>query len=275
MELILDFVVVFLTLAFLEIVLGVDNIIFISIVTNKLPKEQQAKGRLVGLLLALVFRITLLITIIWILHHLTTPFFPMDGYTVEQVMEMMHSEPHILKKVQYLFHTISVREVILFIGGLFLLGKSVSEIHHKMEGQAKEHKHKKNVSFGKIIMQIVLLDIVFSFDSILTAIGMTDNLWAMILAVVVAVIVMIIFSGKISKFISSHPTLEILALSFLILIGFMLVVESVHIEVPKGYIYFAVFFSLIIEIINIKMRKRRDKKSDNVQLKRKIKDEVK
>ena len=275
MELILDFAVVFLTLAFLEIVLGVDNIIFISIVTNKLPKEQQAKGRFIGLILALVFRIVLLIAIIWILHHLVKPFFPMDGYTVEQVMEMMHQENNILKKAPLLFHTISVREVILFAGGLFLLGKSVSEIHHKMEGHAKEHKHKKNASFGKIILQIVILDIVFSFDSILTAIGMTDNLWAMIFAVIVAVIVMLIFSGKISKFISSHPTLEILALSFLILIGFMLIIESVHIEVPKGYIYFAVFFSLIIEIINIRIRKKKDKKSDNVKLKRKIKDEVK
>jgi len=247
-----EFIIALLTLTFLEIVLGVDNIIFISIVTNKLPEKQRPKGRFIGLSFALIFRIILLISLTVVINHLTKPLF-------------------------YVFDLgFSVRELVLAAGGFFLLGKSVSEIHHKMEGQAEEHEDTKVVSLRRTIIQIVMIDIVFSFDSILTAIGLTDDLpefealAAMISAVIISMIIMLIFSGKISKFISEHPTLEILALSFLILIGFMLVLEGVHQEVPKGIIYFGVFFSLAVEIINMRMQK----KQNIVKLNRKVKDEI-
>ncbi len=265
----MEFIIALITLTFLEIVLGVDNIIFVSIVTNKLPELQRPKARFIGLALALVFRILLLISVVWVLHHLTDPFFPHDTLSNEEVHHKI-KESNFLESLPYVLHAIGVRELVLFIGGLFLLGKSVSEIHHKMEGAEEEHSLKGVVSMGKIIIQIIVLDIVFSFDSILTAVGITENLPAMITAVTLAMIVMLLFSKKISDYISSRPTLEILALSFLILIGFMLVLDSVHIEVPKGYIYFAVFFSLIVEIMNIRFRKKRDA----VELKRKIIDEL-
>ena len=221
-----------LTLTFLEIVLGVDNVIFISIVTNKLPDEKQELARRLGLGIALFLRIGLLIALTWLLHNLTTPLFSLFE------------------------KSFSVREIILFIGGLFLLAKSISEIHSKMEPHQDDYKKSAGKKFANVILQIVLLDIVFSFDSILTAVGLANQLSIMIIAVVISMFVMMLFAGKISKFISSHPSLEILALSFLILIGFMLVLEGVHIEVPKGYIYFAVFFSLIIEMLNIRIRKK-------------------
>lgn len=221
-----------LTLAFLEIVLGVDNIIFISIVSNKLPEHQQAKGRNIGLILALVFRVVLLIAITWLLHHLTAPLFEV-------------------------FDTgFSVREIILFAGGLFLIAKSTSEIHEKMEGPAREGKTSGTTTMAKVIFQIILLDIVFSFDSILTAVGLTEKLVIMIIAVVIAMTVMMIFAAKIGSFIANHPTLEVLSLAFLILIGFMLVLEGFHKEIPKGYIYFAVFFSLVVELVNMRIRKK-------------------
>lgn len=230
----MELVIALATLTFLEIVLGVDNIIFISIVTNKLPEKQQPKARSLGLILALVFRIVLLVSITWLITHLTNPLFSVAGLDF------------------------SVREIILALGGLFLLAKSTSEIHHKMESEGEKPKEtNKKVGFLGVIVQISLLDIVFSFDSILTAVGLTTNLSVMITAVAIAIGVMIVFAGKISHFINANPTLEILALSFLILIGFMLILEGVHIEVPKGYIYFAVFFSLAVEIVNMKIRKKR------------------
>jgi predicted tellurium resistance membrane protein TerC len=222
-----------LTLTFLEIVLGVDNIIFISIVSNKLPAGQQQKARTTGLILALVFRIAMLLSISWIIGF-TEPLFSIFDYDF------------------------SIRDLILFVGGVFLIFKSTVEIHHKMEGQHDEKGKKKLATFGQVIFQIVALDLIFSFDSILTAIGLTDQLLLMIIAVVIAILVMIAFAGSISKFIKKHPTLEILALSFLILIGFMLMIEAFEFHVPKGYIYFAVFFSLFIEIINMQIRKKKD-----------------
>lgn len=222
-----------LTLTFLEVVLGIDNIIFISIVSNRLPENQQAKARNTGLLLALAFRIGLLLGISWIIS------FKEPLFTVFQ-------------------WEISGRDLILLIGGLFLLFKSTVEIHHKMEGASEKHAEGKKVGFLGVITQIVLLDIIFSFDSILTAIGLTEELLLMIIAVVISIGIMLLFAAKISDFISKHPTLEVLALSFLILIGFMLVVEALHYHVPKGYIYFAVFFSLIVEVINMRMRKNRN-----------------
>jgi len=221
-----------LTLTFLEIVLGVDNIIFISIVTNKLPQKDQQFARRLGLSTALILRIGLLIALTWLLQNLTKPLF------------------YILN------NQFSIREIILFLGGLFLLAKSTLEIHSKMESIHNQDKKVVSSSLFKVVLQIVLLDIVFSFDSILTAVGLSNHLIIMIIAVVLSMIVMMLFAGKISSFISAHPTLEILALSFLILIGFMLVLEGVHLAVPKGYIYFAVFFSLVVEIINMKIRKK-------------------
>lgn len=226
--------VALLTLTFLEIVLGIDNIIFISIVTGKLPLAQQPKARKVGLTLALIFRIGLLLGITWIIGF-TEPLF--------SVFEL----------------DISGRDLILMAGGLFLLAKSTSEIHHKIEGQEMSHSEettKSTQSFAKIITQIILLDMVFSFDSILTAVGLTQQVLIMIIAVIISIGVMMIFAGKISDFINKHPTLQILALSFLILIGFMLVIEGFHFHVPKGYIYFAVAFSLLVEILNMRLRKK-------------------
>ncbi len=230
-----------LTLTFLEIVLGIDNIIFISIVTDKLPEQQQAKGRNLGLGLALVFRIALLLGITWIIGF-TEPLFSLFG------------------------HDFSGRDLILLAGGLFLLGKSTSEIHHKLEGESEDREPGSiaTLSMGSALIQIIALDMVFSFDSILTAIGLTEHVIIMIVAVILSMIVMMLFSGTISKFINQRPTLQVLALSFLILIGFMLMIEALGFHVPKGYIYFAVAFSLIVEMINIRMRK----KSKPVRLKK-------
>lgn len=230
--------IAFLTLSVLEIVLGIDNIIFISILTNKLPKENQPSARLAGISLALVFRIAMLFGITWIIQ-LTEPLFT--------VFEM----------------DFTGRDIVLLIGGLFLLAKSTSEIHHKMEGE--EHHEESTGSkvkkgFIGIIVQIALLDIVFSFDSILTAIGMTEDLAIMIMAVIVSLGVMLIFAGRIADFIAKHPTLQVLALSFLILIGVMLIAEGFHQHISKGYIYFAVAFSLVVEIINMRMRKSKKPK---------------
>lgn len=217
------------TLTFLEIVLGVDNIIFISIVTNRLPKAQQPKARFLGLSMALIFRVLLLISIVYIIG-LTKPLFTI------------------------LEHEVSWRDIILAMGGLFLIAKSTSELHGKTRGIEHEHAVVKHASFSYIILQIVLLDIVFSFDSILTAIGLSKQIPIMIAAVVISIIVMMLFSGKISDFVNKHITLQILALSFLILIGFMLMIEAFHYHVPKGYIYFAVAFSLAVEVINMRVR---------------------
>jgi len=218
------------TLTFLEIILGIDNIIFISILTNKLPEHQQARTRTIGLAAALIFRIALLIGITWIIGF-TKPLFSVFSFEF------------------------SGRDIILGLGGIFLLAKSTSEIHHKIEGESNEETIKKNVSVAGIIMQIVILDMIFSFDSILTAIGMTEHLIIMITAVIIAIGIMMIAASAISKFINDHPTLQMLALSFLILIGFMLILESIGTHVPKGYIYFAVFFSLFVEILNMRLRK--------------------
>jgi predicted tellurium resistance membrane protein TerC len=228
--------IAFLTLSILEIVLGIDNIIFISILTNKLPKEEQPRARFAGISLALVFRVAMLFGITWIIK-LNEPLFTLFeiGFTG--------------------------RDLVLLGGGMFLLAKSTSEIHHKMEGLAHPEVAQTAVKrtgkgFMAIILQIALLDIVFSFDSILTAIGMTQELGIMILAVIVSLIVMLIFAGRIADFIAKHPTLQVLALSFLILIGVMLIAEGFHQHISKGYIYFAVAFSLLVEIINLRVRKK-------------------
>jgi predicted tellurium resistance membrane protein TerC len=229
-----------ITLTFLEIVLGIDNIIFISIITDRLPEEKQKKIRKLGLTLALIMRIILL-SLITVIIQLKEPLFTVYN------------------------HEVSVRDLILFLGGVFLLAKSVSEIHEKVEGET-EHKRKlKKQTVTYVIFQILMLDIVFSFDSILTAIGLSKQLAIMITAIIIAMIVMIYFVEIISNFIKKHPTFQVLALSFLILIGFMLILDSFHFEIPKGYIYFALFFSVMVEIVNMRIDTRRKAKTESAE----------
>ena len=240
-----------LTLCFLEIILGIDNIIFISIVSNKLPEEgQRRKARNIGLLLAMGVRILFLLGITWIIGF-TEPLF-----TIPANFAVGHDM------------SFSGRDLILGFGGLFLIAKSTMEINHEMEGDEDEGEGFKKVAatISGTIVQIIMLDIIFSFDSILTAVGVVDHVSIMIIAVIVSIIVMMAFSGRISRFIKEHPSMEVLALGFLILIGFMLFLESLHYVIPKGYIYFAVAFSMIIELTNIRVRKKRRKKTTPVKL---------
>jgi predicted tellurium resistance membrane protein TerC len=227
------------TLCFLEIVLGIDNIIFISIVSNKLPEDQRRKARNIGLAMAMVVRVVFLLGITWILGFKTTLFTIPQNFLIDHDLAF------------------SGRDLILGFGGLFLIAKSTSEINHEMEkgdSNLDSEKMSKSIGLSKIVFQIILLDIVFSFDSILTAIGIVEQVQIMIAAVIVSIGVMMFFAGAIGKFIQSHPSMEVLALGFLILIGFMLFLEALHYVIPKGYIYFAVAFSLLIEFINIKIR---------------------
>ena len=236
-----------LTLCFLEVVLGIDNIIFISIVSNKLPEEQRKKARNVGLALAMFVRVALLLGITWIIGF-TQPLF-----TVPANFIFAQDMPF------------SGKDLILGFGGLFLIAKSTMEINHEMEGEAEDEDGPKPaaVTFQGTIIQIILLDIIFSFDSILTAVGIVppEQVAIMIIAVIVSIFVMMFFSGRISDFIKQHPSMEVLALGFLILIGFTLLLEGLHKEIPKGYIYFAVAFSLLIEFTNIRVKKKRKRKT--------------
>jgi predicted tellurium resistance membrane protein TerC len=230
-----------LTLTVLEIILGIDNIVFISILAGKLPKEQQAKARQTGLMLALVTRV-LLLCFLAFLVGLTKPLFDIPTLGV-------------LEKP----HGVSGRDLILIIGGLFLLWKSTHEIHEKLEGEDGEVSSRVAPKFTAVVIQILLLDIVFSLDSVITAVGMARKLWVMVTAVILALIFMLFFAGRISDFIHKHPSLKMLALSFLLLIGVALVAEGFHKEIPKGYIYFAMAFSVGVESLNIKMRGRKRK----------------
>jgi len=218
------------TLTFLEIVLGVDNIIFISILSGKLPAEQQPKARRLGLLGAMVTRVMLLFSLAWIIK-LTAPWFSIAG------------------------HELSGRDLILLGGGLFLIGKSTFEIHEKLEGEEAHGSAKAAASFGSVIAQIMLLDIVFSLDSVITAVGMVDELWVMIAAVMIAVGIMMASAETISAFVHKHPTVKMLALSFLLLIGMSLIGEGWGQHIPKGYIYFAMGFSVFVEMINLRLRR--------------------
>jgi predicted tellurium resistance membrane protein TerC len=227
-----------LTLTFMEVVLGIDNIVFISIIVSRLPKEQQGKGRTIGLMLALVFRVILLLFISYIVQA-KEPLFTVNLPFTENEL------------------AVSIRDLILFVGGLFLLAKSTTEIHNKLEGEEESHNvSKPTATLSKILIQIILIDIVFSFDSILTAVGLVDNVLIMIIAVVISMVIMLIFAKAVSDFVNKRPTVKMLALSFLLLIGVMLVAESFHVEIPKGYIYFAMFFSLMVELLNQKLRKK-------------------
>ncbi|NJD20343.1 MAG: TerC family protein [Gemmatimonadetes bacterium] len=218
------------TLTVLEIVLGIDNIVFISILADRGEPAQRARARQVGLLLAMGTRIALLISIVWIMK-LTEPLFGVFG------------------------HEISGRDLILLAGGLFLLTKSTREIHHKLEGDDGVRRVGRSATFLSVIVQIALLDIVFSLDSVITAVGVADHLTIMILAVVIAVGFMMFSASAVSHFVNGHPTVKMLALSFLLLIGMALVAESFHQEIPKGYIYFAMGFSLFVEMLNLKAKK--------------------
>jgi predicted tellurium resistance membrane protein TerC len=220
-----------LTLTLLEIVLGIDNIVFISLLSGKLPVEQQKKARQTGLMLALGTRILLLLGL---------------AYMAQMQKELFH----------VFGHGFTGRDLVLLIGGLFLIWKATHEIHEKLEGEEGETKTRTAASFVSVIVQILLLDIVFSLDSVITAIGMARHIPVMIAAVILAVGFMLVFAGSISGFIEKHPTLKMLALSFLIMIGFTLVMEAFDKSIPKGYIYFAMSFSVGVEVLNIKMRKK-------------------
>lgn len=232
-----------LTLTFLEIVLGVDNIIFLSIISSKLPKEQQGRARTIGLALAMLLRIVLLFGLTWIMG-MQAELFHIDFLGISGGL--------------------TGQGLILLLGGLFLLYKATTEIHHKLESpeEADDPAVGKGANaFNQVILQITLINVVFSFDSILTAVGLSNDLFIMILAVVLSVVVMMIFSGPVSNFVNQHPTVQMLGLAFLILIGFSLVAEAAHLghfiegAVPKGYLYFAIFFSLFVEFLNLRMKK--------------------
>jgi len=246
--------VAFGTLAALEIVLGIDNIIFISILSGKLPPEQRAKARTIGLGLAMFTRILLLLSLTWIMGLTGTLFtLPFLSTVAPHVEEGSHAIANVPAHI-------SGRDLILLLGGLFLIFKSVHEIHHKLEGEEGGAEHKSGASFGSIIFQILLLDIVFSLDSVITAVGMVGNrdggLGIMISAVVLAVIVMLVAAGPISSFVEKHPTVKMLALSFLLLIGVTLLGEGLGQHFEKGYIYFAMGFSVFVEMLNLKLRKK-------------------
>jgi len=228
--------IAFVTLVALELVLGVDNVIFISILAGKLPVEQRDRARMTGISLAVITRVLLLLSLSWIIS-LEEPFFTLPWFNIG----------------------ISGRDLILLAGGLFLLWKSTREIHDKLEGVEGQASAKVAAKFWNVIIQIMLLDIVFSLDSVITAVGMVNELPIMIIAVIAAAGVMIFASGPLSRFVEEHPTIKMLALSFLLLIGFTLIVEGLHQHIPKGYIYFAMAFSVFVEMLNLRLRTRAEK----------------
>jgi predicted tellurium resistance membrane protein TerC len=227
-----DALIALVTLTLLEVVLGVDNVIFISILAGKLPRHEQERARRVGLLAAMLMRIALLFSLFWVVR-LTVPLFTL------------------------LDQEISGRDLILIVGGLFLLAKSTMEIHEKLEGEEGHRTARVAPTLVAVIGQIMLLDIVFSLDSVITAVGMADELWVMVAAVIVAVLIMMISARAISDFVNEHPTVKVLALSFLLLIGVSLVAEGLDQHIPKGYIYFAMAFSVFVEMINLRIARKR------------------
>jgi predicted tellurium resistance membrane protein TerC len=222
--------IAFFSLVTLELVLGVDNVVFISILAGKLPADQQQRARRTGLALAVLSRILLLVSLSWIIG-LTEPLFSVFDFEI------------------------AGRDIVLFVGGLFLLGKATSEIHQKLEGVEGHASARVKPSFASVIAQVLVLDLVFSLDSVITAVGMVDELPVMIAAVIVAALSMIVVAEPVGNFVQRHPTIKMLALSFLLLIGFTLVIESLHQHIPKGYIYFAMGFSVFVEMLNLRLRK--------------------
>ncbi|SFH95136.1 TerC family protein [Planctomicrobium piriforme] len=260
----MDWIIALVTLTAMEIVLGIDNIVFISILCGKLPVAQRAKARTIGLGLAMGTRILLLLSLNWVLS-LTNPIIQLTdlGVPASWVLpegvpidpppgaEPSHSHGHGPEEV----NNISIRDLILLFGGLFLIGNSVLEIHHKLEGEEGSHDAPSQVSFTSVLIQIAILDIIFSLDSVITAVGMAKHIWVMVTAVVLSVIVMMMFAGAVERFVTKYPTIKMLALSFLILIGVLLVAEGIGSPVNKGYIYFAMAFSLAVELLNMRLRK--------------------
>ena len=230
-----------LTLTALEIVLGIDNIIFISILVDRLPDHQQKKARLIGLGLAMVMRILLLLSLSWVMDLKDTLFAVMN-------------------------HEVSGRDLILLGGGLFLIWKSTQEIHHSLTGKKEEDQSNTTVTYGSVLAQIAILDIVFSLDSVITAVGMAKDIPVMIIAIIIAVGVMMLAAQSIGEFVENNPTIKMLALSFLILVGTALLGEGMHFHIPKGYIYFAMAFAVVVEMLNLKMRKN---KAETLKLNRK------
>ena len=230
-----------LTLTVLEIVLGIDNIVFISILASKLPANQAARARQIGIGVALITRILLLLSLTWIIR-LTDPIFTVIG------------------------QEISGRDIILIAGGLFLLGKSTREIHERLEGEDAHGRPKIIPTFSGVIIQIALLDMIFSLDSVITAVGMANQLWVMITAVIIAIGIMLASAGTIMDFVNRHPTVKMLALSFLLLIGFSLIVEALEFHIPKGYIYFAMGFSIFVEMLNLRAKTITAKEAGPVHL---------
>ncbi|MFV2101138.1 TerC family protein [Micromonospora sp. LOL_024] len=235
--------IAFATLLLLEIVLGIDNVVFISILAGRLPEHQQARARTIGISLALVTRLILLASLSWIIN-LTAPLFTVLG------------------------QEISGRDLILLLGGLFLVGKATYEIHEHLEGADHARSGKKVVSFGAVIAQILVLDVVFSLDSVITAVGMVDELGIMVAAVVIAMIIMLVSAGAVSNFVNQHPTVKMLALSFLLIIGASLIAEGFDQHIPKGYVYGPIAFSIFVEVLNLRVRarQRRQQEAKPVQL---------
>ncbi len=272
----MDFVLGLLFLTLMEIVLGIDNIVFISIVSGKLPKDQQPLARKLGLAIALVMRLMLLGALYYIIHSLKAPLFELISFGVpEDVIRhisgattvsthgstTIEMPPEIIAEKFREANQVSWRDLVLFGGGAFLIGKSVWEIHDQFGTSQNEETDSRKMFVG-VLIQIALLDLVFSLDSVITAVGMVDNLWVMATAIILAVGVMLVFAEPISRFVDGNPTLKMLALSFLILIGVMLLAESAGAHMVKGYIYFAMFFALIVEVMNIQLRGRPEQKVD-------------
>ena len=262
----MDALLALITLTAMEIVLGIDNIVFIAILASRLPVQQQARARNLGLIAAMGTRILLLFSITWVLKldtafiHLTDLGIPAGVVGVDPAHPKLlpgdpAPDPHSSVARALAINGISVKDLILLIGGLFLIWKSVREIHHKIEGHA-DTKPVVAASFANVVFQIALMDIIFSLDSVITAVGMVDadKVWVMVVSIILAILVMLKYAGAVARFVDRHPTIKVLALSFLILIGVMLVAEGIGTHFSKGYIYFAMAFSLVVEMLNMRVR---------------------
>lgn len=257
----MEWLIPLVTLTAMEIVLGIDNIVFISILVGRLPEAQRATARTIGLAAAMIMRLLLLFSISWVLRLdqplflLTDLGFPSGWLESFTAGGMKTPDPQVALHHFNEINQISIRDLILLGGGLFLIGNSVVEIHHKIEGHDEGHQAgEEKASFRSVLFQIAIIDLVFSLDSVITAVGMAKEIWIMCVAVIVSILIMMAFAGTVERFVTKHPTIKILALSFLILIGVLLVAEGVGTPVNKGYIYFAMAFSLVVELLNIRLR---------------------